>query len=143
MENWQAGGFGLYIHWPFCQSKCPYCDFNSHVATHIDQTRWRDAYLREIIRIGTETQGRILQTVFFGGGTPSLMNSDTVAAILDAVRRTWPMVKDPEITLEANPSSVEAGRFQAYHDAGVTPIDGRTSSKRQGFTALGSASFSK
>ncbi|MBC2836046.1 radical SAM family heme chaperone HemW [Paragemmobacter straminiformis] len=122
MEDWQAGGFGLYLHWPFCQSKCPYCDFNSHVAASIDQTRWRDAYLREIARVGAETRGRVLQTVFFGGGTPSLMQPDVVHAILDAVRATWPMVNDPEITLEANPGSVEAGRFQGYREAGVTRV---------------------
>ena len=122
MEDWQAGGFGLYLHWPFCQSKCPYCDFNSHVAAQIDQTRWRDAYLREIARLGAETQGRVLQTVFFGGGTPSLMQPELVAAILDAIRATWPMVNDPEITLEANPGSVEAGRFRAYRQAGVTRV---------------------
>ncbi len=122
MEDWQAGGFGLYLHWPFCQSKCPYCDFNSHVAANIDQTRWRDAYLREIKRLGEETKGRVLQTVFFGGGTPSLMLPETVHAILNAVRATWPMVNDPEITLEANPGSVEAGRFRGYRDAGVTRV---------------------
>lgn len=122
MQDWQAGGFGLYLHWPFCQSKCPYCDFNSHVAASIDQTRWRNAYLREIARLGAETKGRVLQTVFFGGGTPSLMNPDVVADILSAVRSTWPMVNDPEITLEANPGSVEAGRFRAYRDAGVTRV---------------------
>lgn len=122
MQDWQAGGFGLYLHWPFCQSKCPYCDFNSHVAASIDQTRWRNAYLREIARLGVETKGRVLQTVFFGGGTPSLMNPDVVADILSAVRSTWPMVNDPEITLEANPGSVEAGRFRAYREAGVTRV---------------------
>jgi putative oxygen-independent coproporphyrinogen III oxidase len=122
MEDWHAGGFGLYLHWPFCQSKCPYCDFNSHVSASIDQRRWKAAYLREINRLGQETQGRVLQTVFFGGGTPSLMEPDLVAAILDAVRATWPMVNDPEITLEANPGSVEAGRFRGYQDAGVNRI---------------------
>ncbi|MCZ8154087.1 MAG: radical SAM family heme chaperone HemW [Rhodobacteraceae bacterium] len=122
MEDWRAGGFGLYIHWPFCQSKCPYCDFNSHVSASVDQRRWRDAYLTEIRRVGTETQGRVLETVFFGGGTPSLMNPDIVADVLTAVRATWPMVNDPEITLEANPGSVEAGRFRAYNEAGVTRI---------------------
>ncbi len=122
MEDWQAGGFGLYIHWPFCQSKCPYCDFNSHVAARIDQGRWRDAYLREIARVGAETPGRVLQTVFFGGGTPSLMEPEIVADVLAAVRATWPMVNDPEITMEANPGSVEAGRFRGYRDAGVNRI---------------------
>ena len=122
MEDWRAGGFGLYIHWPFCQSKCPYCDFNSHVAATIDQRRWRDAYAREIARVGAETQGRVLETVFFGGGTPSLMEPEVVADVLAAVRATWPMVNDPEITLEANPGSVEAGRFRGYRDAGVNRI---------------------
>ena len=122
MEDWRAGGFGLYIHWPFCQSKCPYCDFNSHVAARIDQRRWRDAYLVEIARVGEETRGRVLETVFFGGGTPSLMEPDVVADVLAAVRRTWPMVNDPEITLEANPGSVEAGRFRGFSEAGVTRV---------------------
>lgn len=122
MEDWQNGGFGLYLHWPFCASKCPYCDFNSHVAAEIDQSRWRAAYLREIERVGAETQGRVLNTVFFGGGTPSLMDPALVAAILDKVRATWPMGNDAEITLEANPGSVEAGRFRGYRDAGVTRV---------------------
>lgn len=122
MEDWRAGGFGLYLHWPFCQSKCPYCDFNSHVAARIDQARWGDAYLNEIKRLGAQTQGRILNTIFFGGGTPSLMEPDLVGAILDAVRNTWPTSNDMEITLEANPGSVEAGRFRGYRDAGVNRI---------------------
>lgn len=122
MEDWRNGGFGLYLHWPFCASKCPYCDFNSHVAATIDQDRWRRAYLSEIARIGAETQGRILDSVFFGGGTPSLMDPDLVAAILAAVRRTWPLANDLEVTLEANPGSVEAGRFRAYADAGVNRL---------------------
>ena len=122
MDDWQNGGFGLYLHWPFCQSKCPYCDFNSHVAAEIDQTRWQVAYLTEIDRIAAETPGRILHSVFFGGGTPSLMEPDLVAAILDRVRAAWRTVNDPEVTLEANPTSVEAGRFRGYHQAGVTRI---------------------
>lgn len=122
VEPWQAGGFGLYIHWPFCESKCPYCDFNSHVAVKIDQQQWLRGYLAEIERLGKETQGRVLQTVFFGGGTPSLMNPDIVAAIIEKIRSTWPMVNDPEITLEANPGSIEAGRFLAYRDAGVNRV---------------------
>ncbi|MBC7675077.1 MAG: coproporphyrinogen III oxidase, partial [Rhodoferax sp.] len=73
MDDWQNGGFDLYLHWPFCQSKCPYCDFNSHVAESIDQSRWKRAYLVEIDRIAAETPGRVLLSVFFGGGTPSLM----------------------------------------------------------------------
>ena len=121
-EDWHMGGFGLYIHWPFCQSKCPYCDFNSHVSAEIDQKRWLAAYLAEIARLGVETQGRTLQTIFFGGGTPSLMDPALVHAILEKVRATWPMVNDPEITLEANPTSVEASRFQGYREAGVNRI---------------------
>ncbi len=122
MEDWRNGGFGLYLHWPFCQSKCPYCDFNSHVAAHIDQNRWKRAYLSEIERLGRETRGRILDTVFLGGGTPSLMNPDLVAAILEKIRATWPMTNAPEITLEANPGSVEAGRFHGYRDAGINRV---------------------
>jgi oxygen-independent coproporphyrinogen-3 oxidase len=121
-DGWEAAGFGLYVHWPFCQAKCPYCDFNSHVAAGIDEFRWNRAFLSEINRIGAETQGRVLSTVFFGGGTPSLMSPDLVAAILDKIRETWPMANDPEITLEANPTSVEAGRFRGYADAGVTRV---------------------
>lgn len=121
-EDWQHGGFGLYIHWPFCEAKCPYCDFNSHVSRSIDQRAWRDAYLREIRRAAEETQGRILNAVFFGGGTPSLMDPETVAAIIEAIRFHWPTANDLEITLEANPGSVEAGRFAAYRQAGVNRV---------------------
>ena len=111
--DWQEAGFGLYLHWPFCQAKCPYCDFNSHVAAEIDESRWNRAFLAEIDRLGEETRGRTLSTVFFGGGTPSLMDPGLVADILSRIRATWPMANDPEITLEANPTSVEAGRFRA------------------------------
>lgn len=122
MEDWRHGGFGLYLHWPFCASKCPYCDFNSHVATEIDQDRWAQAYLSEIGRVSAETSGRVLNTVFFGGGTPSLMDPDLVAAILERIRASWPTANDIEITLEANPGSVEAGRFRAYAEAGVNRV---------------------
>lgn len=122
MEDWRNGGFGLYLHWPFCASKCPYCDFNSHVAAEIDQARWRAAYVSEIARLGAETSGRVLNSVFFGGGTPSLMEPELVAAILDTVRATWRLANDCEITLEANPGSVEAGRFRGYRDAGVNRV---------------------
>ncbi|QCO55802.1 coproporphyrinogen III oxidase [Pseudorhodobacter turbinis] len=122
VEDWQAGGFGLYIHWPFCQSKCPYCDFNSHVSSSIDQDQWKAAYLSEIKRIGQQTPDRTLQSIFFGGGTPSLMDPDLVASILETVRGTWQPANDIEITMEANPSSVEAGRFRAYRDAGVNRV---------------------
>lgn len=121
-DDWRHGGFGLYLHWPFCAAKCPYCDFNSHVVAAIDQKRWERAYLAEIDRIAAETPGRILNTVFFGGGTPSLMNPELVAAILDKVRRAWPLANDLEITLEANPTSIEAGRFRGFAEAGVNRI---------------------
>lgn len=121
-EYWQQGGFGLYIHWPFCEAKCPYCDFNSHVSRQIDQSAWRDAYLAELQRAADETPGRILNAVFFGGGTPSLMDPDVVADIIAAIRRHWPTANDLEITLEANPGSVEAGRFAAYRQAGVSRV---------------------
>jgi oxygen-independent coproporphyrinogen-3 oxidase len=122
LQDWQSGGFGLYIHWPFCQSKCPYCDFNSHVSAAIDQTRWQQAYEAEIEHAGAETRGRVLQTVFFGGGTPSLMSPDLIDAILTKVRATWPCSNDIEITMEANPGSVEVGRFQGYWNAGVNRV---------------------
>ncbi|SEO10114.1 oxygen-independent coproporphyrinogen-3 oxidase [Salinihabitans flavidus] len=121
-EDWETGGFGLYIHWPFCQAKCPYCDFNSHVSPQVDHARWQRAYLAELDRVGAETQGRVLSTVYFGGGTPSLMAPETVNAILERVRRLWPVSNSLEVTLEANPGSVEAGRFAGYHAAGVNRI---------------------
>ncbi|MBS8224904.1 radical SAM family heme chaperone HemW [Vannielia litorea] len=120
--DWHAGGFGLYIHWPFCAAKCPYCDFNSHVSAQIDQAAWREAYLREIARLGRETEGRVLSSVYFGGGTPSLMEPETVAAILGEIGQYWPRANDIEITLEANPSSVEARRFAGYAEAGVNRV---------------------
>ena len=122
MDDWRHAGFGLYIHWPFCQSKCPYCDFNSHVAVRIDQSRWLAAFQAEIDRVGALTQGRILNTVFFGGGTPSLMEAATVQGILDRIRATWTLANDIEITLEANPGSVEAARFEGYAKAGVNRV---------------------
>ena len=121
-QDWREGGFALYLHWPFCAAKCPYCDFNSHVAAQIDQRRWLAAYRAEISRLAKETLGRILGSVFFGGGTPSLMAPETVAGVMEAVRAAWPMVNDPEVTLEANPTSVEAGRFAAYAEAGVNRL---------------------
>lgn len=121
-EDWQNGGFGLYIHWPFCQAKCPYCDFNSHVSREIDQSRWVRAYISEIQRVAAQTSGRVLNSVFFGGGTPSLMDPDIVAAIIQEIRKSWPVANDLEITLEANPGSVEAGRFAAYRQGGVSRV---------------------
>jgi putative oxygen-independent coproporphyrinogen III oxidase len=122
MEDWQHGGFGLYLHWPFCQSKCPYCDFNSHVTAHVDEARWAAAFASEIQRVGLLTPGRHLRSIYCGGGTPSLMSPDLVGTILQKVRETWSLANDCEITLEANPGSIEAGRFKGYHDAGVNRI---------------------
>ncbi len=121
-EDWQNGGFGLYIHWPFCQAKCPYCDFNSHVSASVDQEVWKTAFLSEIRRYGRELPQRTLNTVFFGGGTPSLMEPDLVHAILEEIRLTWPRSNSFEVSLEANPTSVEAGRFAGYRQAGVNRI---------------------
>ncbi len=121
-EDWQHGGFALYLHWPFCEAKCPYCDFNSHVSRSIDQKAWRAAYLLELARAAEETKGRVLNSVFFGGGTPSLMDPETVADIISAIKSHWPAANDLEITLEANPSSVEAGRFAAFRQAGVSRV---------------------
>ena len=121
-EALNADGFGLYVHWPFCQAKCPYCDFNSHVAATIDQTRWLDAYLSEIKRVSSEVPDRVLTSIFFGGGTPSLMPPDTVGRVIEAARTAWPSSNDLEITLEANPTSTEAGRFRGFRDAGVNRV---------------------
>ncbi|MGR3549426.1 radical SAM family heme chaperone HemW [Pseudooceanicola sp.] len=121
-DDWEAGGFGIYLHWPFCQAKCPYCDFNSHVSREIDQNRWLRAYLAEIDRYAAEVPDRVLRSIFFGGGTPSLMEPDVVGAILERIARHWPQANDLEVTLEANPGSVEAGRFRAFRDAGVSRV---------------------
>lgn len=115
-------GFALYVHWPFCQAKCPYCDFNSHVASQIHQKTWVSAYVSEIERYARELPDRILDTIFFGGGTPSLMEPDTVGAVVEAARGAWRWSNEVEITLEANPTSVEAGRFRGFRDAGVNRV---------------------
>ena len=121
-EDWRAGGFGLYVHWPFCATKCPYCDFNSHVVAHVDQRRWADALSSEIARLAAETQGRHLGSIFFGGGTPSLMLPETVDAVIRAAQAGWGFANDIEISLEANPTSVEKGRFRGFADAGVNRL---------------------
>ena len=112
----------LYIHWPFCVSKCPYCDFNSHVREGVDQDRWRDALLADLAHEAALLPGRALTSIFFGGGTPSLMPPATVAALIEAAGRHWRMADDIEITLEANPSSVEAARFADLASAGVNRV---------------------
>jgi putative oxygen-independent coproporphyrinogen III oxidase len=116
-----GAGFGVYVHWPFCASKCPYCDFNSHVrAGGIDEARFRTAFLRELERWAGLAPGRSVGSIFFGGGTPSLMSPATTGAILDAIARHWLVEPGAEVTLEANPSSVEASRFRGYRAAGVS-----------------------
>jgi putative oxygen-independent coproporphyrinogen III oxidase len=112
----------LYIHWPFCVSKCPYCDFNSHVRENIDQDAWRDALLKDLAHEAALLPGRTLGSIFFGGGTPSLMPPATVAALIEAAHRHWPVAQDVEITLEANPSSVETARFADLAAAGVNRV---------------------
>jgi len=116
------GPLGVYVHWPFCKSKCPYCDFNSHVRDGVEQTRWRDALLRELEHAAREAPGQRVETIFFGGGTPSLMEPDTVGALTARVKTLWDSAPDIEITLEANPTSVEASRFAALAEAGVNRV---------------------
>ncbi|MEA3078782.1 MAG: hypothetical protein QOF05_190 [Sphingomonadales bacterium] len=143
----------LYVHWPFCVSKCPYCDFNSHVRATIDQDAWREALLADLSHEARLLPGRKLTSIFFGGGTPSLMEPATVAAVIDAASAHWAAAHDIEITLEANPNSVEAARFADLASAGVNRVSlglqsfddnalaflGRAHSAREGFAALQTA----
>lgn len=117
-----AAPFGVYIHWPFCASKCPYCDFNSHVRESIDHAAWEKSYLTEISYYAALTTGRTVQSIFFGGGTPSLMAPETVGAVIEAVKSHWPVANDIEITLEANPTSIEADKFAAFAEVGVNRV---------------------
>jgi putative oxygen-independent coproporphyrinogen III oxidase len=145
-----AAPLALYVHWPFCVSKCPYCDFNSHVRSVLDQDQWRDALLADLAYEARLLPGRRLTSIFFGGGTPSLMEPGTVAALIQSAREHWPAADDLEITLEANPNSVEAARFadlaaagvnrlslglQSFDDASLTFL-GRAHSAREGLDAL-------
>ncbi|MBU6207744.1 MAG: radical SAM protein, partial [Alphaproteobacteria bacterium] len=112
----------LYIHWPFCVAKCPYCDFNSHVRTGVDHTAWEQALLADMAHEFALTQGQRVGSIFFGGGTPSLMPPRLVGALIDSAARHWGLMPDVEITLEANPSSVEAARFADLAAAGVNRV---------------------
>ncbi len=114
--------FGIYVHWPFCRSKCPYCDFNSHVRERIDETTWRDALVQAIDQQAARTPGRTVDSVFFGGGTPSLMDPKTTGAVLERIARNWTLSPDAEITLEANPTSAEANSFAGFRAAGVNRL---------------------
>lgn len=145
--------FALYIHWPFCASKCPYCDFNSHVAEAIDHHAWCAAYIREMQYYAALTQGRTVTSVFFGGGTPSLMQPETVRAVIEEAGTLWGFADDCEITLEANPTSVEIDKFKAFHAAGINRVSigiqslddaqlaflGRRHSAKEGLLALEAA----
>lgn len=116
-------GFGVYLHWPFCAAKCPYCDFNSHVRqAGVDEPRFLSAFRAEMAHVAARVPGREVTSIFLGGGTPSLMRPETVAGLLDAVAGHWTVAPDAEVTLEANPSSVEAGRFRGYRAAGVNRV---------------------
>lgn len=121
-DDWQQGGFGVYIHWPFCLAKCPYCDFNSHVRRDVDQALWRKALLTELRDTATRIGPRKVDTVFFGGGTPSLMDPETVHALVQEIDQLWGLKDGAEISLEANPTSVEADRFSRYAQAGVNRL---------------------
>ena len=119
----ESQAFGVYVHWPFCLSKCPYCDFNSHVRhAAIDEERFVRAFAAEIATTAQRAPGRTVSTIFFGGGTPSLMQPATVGAMLDAIARHWTVAPDVEVTLEANPTSVEAERFRGYRTAGINRV---------------------
>ena len=113
---------GVYVHWPFCKSKCPYCDFNSHVREGVDQARWQRALLAELEHAAREAPDRRVETMFFGGGTPSLMEPETAGALIARTRQLWDSAPDIEITLEANPTSVESARFGALAEAGVNRV---------------------
>lgn len=115
-------GFAVYVHWPFCKSKCPYCDFNSHVRERVDHDRWRAGLLRELDHYADLTAGRTVTSIFFGGGTPSLMEPATVGAIIDRVAQRWQVADGLEVTLEANPTSVEADKFRAFRSAGINRV---------------------
>ncbi|MEM7742410.1 MAG: radical SAM family heme chaperone HemW [Pseudomonadota bacterium] len=121
-SDWRAAGFGVYVHWPFCLAKCPYCDFNSHVSRTVDHAAWADALLEEARHMRSLTGPRAADTVFFGGGTPSLMPPATVARVITQIDRLWGLAPGAEITLEANPTSVEAAKFRDYAAAGVNRL---------------------
>lgn len=139
MQKRGNGLFGIYVHWPFCAAKCPYCDFNSHVRRGpFDENAFVDAYARELAHFAALTPEREVQSIFFGGGTPSLMEARSVERILDAISGHWRVAPDAEITLEANPNSVEAERFRAYRMAGINRVSiGVQSLRAEPLKALG------
>ncbi|MEM7424790.1 MAG: coproporphyrinogen-III oxidase family protein, partial [Pseudomonadota bacterium] len=146
--------FGIYVHWPFCLAKCPYCDFNSHVRHGgVDQASYAKALKSELGWFAGQTPGRTVSTIFFGGGTPSLMAPEVVASVLEEIAVLWPVAPGVEITLEANPTSVEAKNFRGYREAGVNRLSvgvqalndsdlkrlGRQHSAREALSAFGLA----
>ncbi len=122
MTKTRESGFGIYLHWPFCLSKCPYCDFNSHVTASVDVAQWLAAFLRALERFAERTPGRTVSSVFFGGGTPSLIPPELAGALLERIATLWTVAADAEITLEANPTSSEAGRFRDMAAAGINRL---------------------
>lgn len=115
-------GFGVYVHWPFCDAICPYCDFNVHLNASIDEGAWRDALINELAHYGAETHGRTVTSLYFGGGTPSLMQPETIAALVDALQNHWSVSENLEITLEVNPTSGERARLRDFQHAGVNRV---------------------
>ena len=122
LADWQNAGFGVYIHWPFCAAKCPYCDFNSHVSGGVDHDHWRTELVAEIAAAANRIGKRRVDTIFFGGGTPSLMEPKTVGAIIEEIARVWNLSPSAEITLEANPTSIESAKFAAFANAGINRV---------------------
>ena len=114
--------FGVYVHWPFCAAKCPYCDFNSHVRAAVPEAEWVDGILRELEWVAANSPRPVVETIFFGGGTPSLMSGAVAGRILQKIAALWPMANDAEITLEANPASADAARFADYRAAGINRV---------------------
>jgi putative oxygen-independent coproporphyrinogen III oxidase len=145
-----AAGFAVYIHWPFCETVCPYCDFNVHATRNIDQAAWRDGLIADLANYATDTPGRTVTSVYFGGGTPSLMPPQTAGALIESVSKLWSLSPDAEITIEANPTSAETGRLAAFRSAGINRLSlgiqsfddgalsflGRTHTGAEGFAAL-------
>lgn len=137
-DDTPPNGIGLYIHWPFCQSKCPYCDFNSHVRQSIDEQAWEEALLQELAYVGQQTKGQSLTSVFFGGGTPSLMPARTVQKLLDALANHWVIDPGLEITLEGNPNSIEVSKYRDFKTAGINRVSvGIQSLRQDSLTFLG------
>lgn len=121
-EQLQDNSLAVYIHWPFCKSKCPYCDFNSHVRDSIEQEKWLKAYKKEIEYFAAKLERRTVTSIFFGGGTPSLMPVETAGTIIDLISHKWAVADDVEITLEANPTSIEADKFRSFKSAGINRV---------------------